>query len=95
MKSMTVTQAARNFSDLVNRVQYQGVSVELIKSNKVVAVISPVSLKPSMKVKDLLGFFSSLPNLGEDAIQFEKDMADIDSMMPKGEDKWRAWTNWQ
>ena len=88
MKSMTVTQAARNFSDLVSRVQYQGVSVELIKSNKVVAVISPVSLKHSMKVKDLAVFFASLPSLGEDAGQFEKDIEDIDSMMPKSEDSW-------
>ncbi|MBT4838661.1 MAG: antitoxin [Methylococcales bacterium] len=88
MKSMTVTQAARNFSDLVNRVQYQGASVELIKSKKVVAIISPVSLKPSMKIKDLLGFFESLPSLGEDASQFEKDMKDVDSAMPKGLDEW-------
>lgn len=88
MKSMTVTQAARNFSDLVSRVQYQGVSVELIKSNKVVAVISPVSLKHSLKVKDLAAFFASLPGLGEDAGQFEKDIEDINSMMPKNEDSW-------
>ena len=90
MKSMTVTQAARNFSDLVNRVQYQSMSVKLIKSNKVVAVISPVSQKSNMKVKDLPEFFASLPSLGEDAIQFEKDMKDIDSIMPKGTDEWES-----
>lgn len=88
MESMTVTQAIRNFSDLINRVQYQGVSVELIKSNKVVAVISPASLKPSIQVKDLPNFFASLPSLGEDEVQFEKDMSDIDLIMPKSEDKW-------
>ena len=88
MKSMTVTQAARNFSDLVNRVQYQGMSVELIKSNKVVAVISPASPKSSMKIKDLADFFISLPDLGEDMAQFKKDMEAIDTMMSKGKDEW-------
>jgi prevent-host-death family protein len=88
MKTMTVTQAARNFSDLVNRVQYQNASVELTRSNKIVAVISPSSLKPSIKVKDLADFFSSLPSLGEDAEQFEKDIQTIDSLIPKTEDSW-------
>ncbi len=88
MKNMTVTQAARNFSDLVSRVQYQGMSVALIKSNKVVAIISPASPKSSMKVKDLADFFTALPDLGEDMAQFEKDMEDINHMMPKGKDEW-------
>ncbi len=88
MKNITVTQAARNFSDLINRVQYLGISVELVKSKRVVAIISPATQKTSMKVKDLPDFFTSLPSLGEDSTQFIKDMEYIDKDMPKLEDKW-------
>ena len=88
MKTMTVTQAARNFSDLVNRVQYQGISVELVKSKRVVAVISPATQKSTMKVKDLPNFFASLPSLGKDSEVFLKDIEDIDKNMPKVIDEW-------
>lgn len=88
MKTMTVTQAARNFSDLVNRVHYQGVSVELVKSKRVVAVISPATKISTMKVGDLSNFFSSLPNLGKDSAELVKDMEDIAKNMPKAMDEW-------
>jgi len=88
MKTMTVTQAARNFSDLINRVQYQGISVELVKSKKTVAVISPVSPKPVMTVADLADFFASVPSLADDAEQFAKDIEDVDKQTPKVVDEW-------
>lgn len=39
---MTVTEAARNFADLVNRTYYKGESTLLIRAGKVVAKIVPV-----------------------------------------------------
>ena len=41
-KEITVTEAARNFSELVNRVHYQGRSTILLKGGKPMVKIIPV-----------------------------------------------------
>ena len=51
MERLSVTQAARSFSDLLNRVFYQGVSVELERGNKIIARISPVGSVSPCKSK--------------------------------------------
>ena len=43
MERISVTQAVRQFSDLMNRVFYQGSIIELERGNRVIARISPVS----------------------------------------------------
>ena len=40
-ETLTVTEAARNFSDVVNKVFYRGDSMELTRGGKVVARIVP------------------------------------------------------
>ena len=77
MERISVTQAVRQFSDLLNRVFYQGTIVELERGNKVIARISPVTPESPLKVKDLNRLFVELPSLGEDAKAFAKDLADI------------------
>lgn len=78
---MNVTKAARNFSDLLNRVYYQGISVELERNNKVIARITPVKPKTSLRAEDLQEFFDSLPKLGDDAEAFARDVKEIDSIL--------------
>ena len=41
-RSMTVTEAARHFADLVNRTYYRGESTVLIRSGEPVAMVIPV-----------------------------------------------------
>ncbi len=77
MERINVTQAARNFSDLLNRVYYQGISVELERNNKVVAVLSPAQPVSKLRMEDLNDFFASLPSLGEDAKVFAEDLKAI------------------
>ena len=88
MERVSVTQAVRQFSDLLNRVFYQGVSVELERGNKVIARLSPVSTESKLKVKDLNKLFSKLPSLGEDAESFAKDLEDIRKMIPLEKSQW-------
>ncbi len=93
MERISVTQAVRQFSDLLNRVFYQGVSVELLRGNKVIARISPVSagspLKVSpLKVKDLNKLFSELPPLKEDAESFARDLENIRKKIPLEQSQW-------
>jgi prevent-host-death family protein len=46
-KVITVTEAARNFADCVNRVRYQGTTFVLHKNGVPVARIVPENRKPS------------------------------------------------
>jgi antitoxin (DNA-binding transcriptional repressor) of toxin-antitoxin stability system len=88
MERISVTQAVRQFSDLLNRIFYQGVSVELERGNKVIARISPVSIVSSLKVKDLNRMFAELPSLGDDARVFTKDLEDIRKQIPLEKTQW-------
>ncbi len=88
MERISVTQAVRQFSDLLNRIFYQGVSVELERGNKVIARISPVSSASPLKVKDLNRLFAELPSLGEDIGAFAKDLEDIRKQIPLEKNQW-------
>ena len=48
---ISVTEAARNFADCVNRVRYQGVSFILNKNGVPVARIVPVESEPGLDLK--------------------------------------------
>ncbi len=88
MERITVTQAVRQFSDILNRVFYQGISVELERGNKVIARISPASSESPLKVKNLNRLFSELPSLGKDAEAFAKDLEDIRNQIPLEKNQW-------
>ena len=85
MERISVTQAARNFSDLLNRVYYQGISVELERNNKVIARLVPVRPTPSLRAEDLPAFLASLPKLGEDAEAFARDVKAVDELFIEDE----------
>ena len=82
MERLSVTQAARQFSDLLNRVFYQGSVVELERGNRVIARICPAVQSSPLQVKDLSRFFQELPSLGEDAERFSEDLAEIRRQVP-------------
>lgn len=77
MEQINVTQAARQFSDLLNRVFYQGASFELERGNKVIARLCPVSAPRRVAVRDLNRLFAELPQLNEDAECFAQDLEAI------------------
>lgn len=87
MERVKVTQAARNFSDLLNRVYYQGISVELERNNKVVArLVPPQGIEP--KAKTLSELLTSLPSLGEDAEAFAEDVLSVRRDLPLEHSPW-------
>ncbi len=88
MERISVTQAVRQFSDLMNRVFYQGTIVELERGNRVIARISPVSPESPLKVKDLNRFFHELPSLDEESEAFAEDLADIRKQIPMERNQW-------
>jgi antitoxin (DNA-binding transcriptional repressor) of toxin-antitoxin stability system len=88
MERLTVTQAVRQFSDLMNRVFYQGSIVELERGNRVIARICPVAPDSPLKVKDLNDFFQELPSLGDDSERFAEDVAEIRKQVPTERNRW-------
>jgi len=75
MKTLTVTEALRNFSDLIGYVRFAGKSVTLTKGNKPVVRIEPV--KRMSTVADLRAWATD-PNRArltpEEAEAFERDI---------------------
>jgi antitoxin (DNA-binding transcriptional repressor) of toxin-antitoxin stability system len=64
---ITATEAARNFSDLLNRVRYRGESFTIERSGEVVAEISPpASAKRRSTGAELAAFFRNLPPVDPD-----------------------------
>jgi antitoxin (DNA-binding transcriptional repressor) of toxin-antitoxin stability system len=66
MDKINATEAARRFSDILNRVSYQGASFEIIRGNKVVARVLPAAPASPLKAEDLNQFFAGLPPLEDD-----------------------------
>lgn len=77
MQRINVSDAARDFSELINRVCTQGVSIELERDNRVIARITPAGPVSPLKVGDLNAFLESLPKLGDDAAAFADDLQAI------------------
>ena len=88
MERISATDAARNFSDLLNRVRYQGASFEIARGQEIVARIVPPAPPRTVKVADLDALFSQLPKLGkEDAERFGEDLRSIrrEAALPESE----------
>jgi antitoxin (DNA-binding transcriptional repressor) of toxin-antitoxin stability system len=90
MERVNATQAARQFSDLLNRVYYQGASFELERNNKVIARLVPVTASATIMVQDLNRLFAELPSLDEDAQTFAEDVEAIRREIPPEGDPWAS-----
>ncbi len=78
MKRISATHAARNFSDLVNRVHYQGASFEIERGNEVIARIIPAQPSSPISLASLDQQWKNLPRLDpEDASLFTASLHDI------------------
>ena len=74
-KTLTVTEAARNFSDVVNKVFYRGESMELTRGGKVVARLVPAGVIEAPTGREVLAGWKTLPHLsGEEAEAFASEI---------------------
>ena len=88
MERLTVADAERDFSNLVNRVYSEGISVELERADQVVARLLPVGPRSPLKVRDLNTFLRGLPRLDDDAEAFSEDVRDIRRQFPAEANPW-------
>jgi prevent-host-death family protein len=91
MKSATVkvsaTEAARNLSDLLNRVRYRGERFTVVRGGEEVAEIVPAKRGARVTLRDLRRALSSLPPPDED---FATDLERIRAEQPPAEPSWHS-----
>ena len=76
MSRVTITEISRNLSDYINRVAYRGESFVVIRGNKPLAELRPLSV--GKKLGELEEVLKSLPKLSQEELnEFTKDLSDI------------------
>ena len=85
---MNVTEAEKNFANLVNKVYIEGISVDLERDDKVIARLTPAEPRSRLTVGDLNAFLRNLPSLGDDADEFAKDVRNIRAEFPAEVNPW-------
>ena len=88
---ISATTLARNFSELLNRVRYQGITLDVTRGSEVIACITPPGPINGFPIAQLDRALSALPQLSEhEAEQFEADVAAVlDRLQPEG-DAWAS-----
>lgn len=87
MKIVTVTEAARNFSDFVNRIHYRGESALLVKGGRPMVKVTPA--RQARTGADLAKRWSELPHLSHvEAEAFGRDIEAAQANLPSLKSKW-------
>lgn len=74
-RSITATHLARNFSDLLNQVRYQHVTLEVMRGNELIAYVSPAPMTAGYPIAQLDRLLTGLPRLSaEESQQFLEDI---------------------
>jgi antitoxin (DNA-binding transcriptional repressor) of toxin-antitoxin stability system len=86
-ESISVTEAARNFSDCINRARYQGTTFILLKGGKPVATLKPESKKicTAAELADALELVELTP---AESVAWKKDLAKARSILLPPADPW-------
>ncbi len=86
-KTITVTEASRNFSELVSRIHFQGGSAVLLKGGKAMVKMMPV--RRPLTGADLALLWPAFPRLDpRDAANFEHELARSRRELPPLVSKW-------
>lgn len=87
VQTITVTDAVRNFSELLNSIRYRGEQYTILKGGKPAATIGPAAgYAKERKLSDLKDIIRNLPRLEDDGDAFARDIAkDIAVQPPVGE----------
>lgn len=88
MQRISISEGSRDFVNIVNRVHNEGISVEVERGNMVIAIITPVGRKSSLKVKDLNMFLQSLPKLEDDSEVFAENVGAVRRSFPAETNPW-------
>ena len=88
-RSITAAFLAQNFSELLNQVRYQHVTLEVTRGNDLVAYVSPPPRVTGYPIAQLDRLISELPRLSDDeAGQFLADIHEAGTMQSVDPDAW-------
>lgn len=74
-KRLTVTEAVRNFSEILGRVRFKGERFVLLKGGKPVAELGPTTAAVPVRLGELPAILEALPHLDPaDADRFARDL---------------------
>lgn len=65
-KTISATNAARGFSEVLDQVQFRDMSFSIERGNKVIARLVPAAMPEGIALADLNRLFAGLPHLGPD-----------------------------
>jgi antitoxin (DNA-binding transcriptional repressor) of toxin-antitoxin stability system len=85
---ISVTEAARNFADCVNRVHYQNVTFVLLKNGSPVARLVP-ERKKAISVQKLAAALREFDLSPEEAKAWNRDLRAARRILKPPVDKWR------
>jgi prevent-host-death family protein len=85
---ISVTKAARNFADCVNRVRYQNATFILHKNGEPVARLVP-EIKKACSGRDLAEALSKVELTDEESRAWRDDLREARKMLLPVEDKWK------
>ena len=78
MPEVSATEAARNFSDILDAVEHRGEHFTIVRRGRVVAQLDPVSSGRGADVKSLLRAARSDPGFGRD-IESLRELLEIET----------------
>lgn len=87
-KTISVTEAARNFADCVNRAHYQNVTFILLKNGAPVAQLVPAGEK-TCTGRDLAQVLAQTQLSAEEAATWHKDLQASRDTLKAPRDKWQ------
>ena len=87
-RTISVTDAARNFADCVNRAHYQNVTFVLLKGGTPVARLVPDSEKVCTG-SDLVAALAGAKLSAQDARAWSRDLRDARTHLKPPADKWQ------
>lgn len=88
-KTISATEAARSFSEVLNQVQYRDISFSIERGKKVVARLVPPALPAGFPLADLNRLFAGLPRLGPaEANNWKAEIRTIKRGRPAQVRKW-------
>lgn len=74
-KTISATEAARSFSEVLNQVQYRDTSFSIARGRKVVARLVPPTLPAGLPLADLNRLFAGLPDLARsEAVKWKAEV---------------------
>ncbi len=72
---LTVTEAVRNFSEILGRVRYRGERFVLLKGGRPVAELGPTDAAAPVRLEELAAILDELPHLEpDDAERLGRDL---------------------